>query len=427
MFEESALETPQPHRTRPVNSMDPKTHKRDPECAKPTSSPLELSASPKKLSILNTDFKNRIESIFAWNLNALSEFYLSPTWTESMNVFFPPIIQGHVDLIKVKDLMTVLLISRRSYIMGGTRYNSRGINPSGFVGNYVETEQIMDRGGKVYSYIQIRGSVPFFWNQKNVGREVVIDQNKEINRAIMMKHFQLLNDRFSFKNVVILNLLSKWKKNEVRLGKFLHELYLDNFSDKKEILPSPAENKNDVSIHNSMDVGWLDSMDTPEKQKSKNQEKENAKESVITNQGKKKLIEDYDNENLEGLKFYTIPHDDMWIYCQHIDFHSIGRIYIVDFLYFLMFCVNLINPKVKETDFTEINKYMYRLFKEFDMEMNCFVQTTDGFKRTQKQETMIRTNCLDCLDRTNAVQAKLGFLAYINVMEDLENLKFHKR
>ena len=31
------------------------------------------------------------------------------------------------------------LISRRSCVMGGTWYNSRGIDVNGFVGNYVET------------------------------------------------------------------------------------------------------------------------------------------------------------------------------------------------------------------------------------------------------------------------------------------------
>jgi hypothetical protein len=70
---------------------------------------------------------------------------------------------------------------------------------------------------------------------------------------------------------------------------------------------------------------------------------------------------------------------------------------------------------------------MYRLFEEYDMEMNVFIEKGDGFLRTQKQNTMIRTNCLDCLDRTNAVQAKLGFLAYMIVMEDIEKKGFYNR
>lgn len=70
---------------------------------------------------------------------------------------------------------------------------------------------------------------------------------------------------------------------------------------------------------------------------------------------------------------------------------------------------------------------MYRLFENHDMKMNCFVQVGRGFKRIQKQKTIIRTNCLDCLDRTNAVQAKLAFLAYINVVEDEERLNWYQR
>lgn len=85
------------------------------------------------------------------------------------------------------------------------------------------------------------------------------------------------------------------------------------------------------------------------------------------------------------------------------------------------------NNQVKELDFTEINKYMYKLFEEHDMKMNCFVQVGKGFQRVQKQNTIIRTNCLDCLDRTNAVQAKLAFLAYINVVHDEEKLNWYQR
>lgn len=70
---------------------------------------------------------------------------------------------------------------------------------------------------------------------------------------------------------------------------------------------------------------------------------------------------------------------------------------------------------------------MYKLFEDFDMKMNCFEEREKGFLRTQKQNTIIRTNCLDCLDRTNAVQAKLGFLAYLNVVEDEEKLGLYNR
>ena len=69
---------------------------------------------------------------------------------------------------------------------------------------------------------------------------------------------------------------------------------------------------------------------------------------------------------------------------------------------------------------------MYKLFEEHDMKLNCFIQEGEGFRTIQRQKTFIRVNCLDCLDRTNAVQAKLGFLAYIMATEDEEKLSLYK-
>ena len=45
----------------------------------------------------------------------------------------------------------------------GTRYNARGIDDTGSVANFVETEQIVQVENTVMSYVIIRGSVPFFW------------------------------------------------------------------------------------------------------------------------------------------------------------------------------------------------------------------------------------------------------------------------
>ena len=173
---------------------------------------------------------NRIESIFAWNLNALLSFHNCQSFSSDCFVFFPAVIQGFVGELSISETCKLLLISRRSYIMGGTRYNSRGINPSGFVGNYVETEQIINSGGQVYSFIQIRGSVPIYWDQKHVSREVNFSQSDQINREVMLKHFHILRDQFHLNKVLILNLLSKKKKNEQKLGRRLHQIYLENFT-----------------------------------------------------------------------------------------------------------------------------------------------------------------------------------------------------
>lgn len=57
------------------------------------------------------------------------------------------------------------LISRLSCERAGTRFNVRGTNDDGHVANFVETEQVIYLENKIASYIQIRGSVPLFWEQ----------------------------------------------------------------------------------------------------------------------------------------------------------------------------------------------------------------------------------------------------------------------
>jgi len=75
----------------------------------------------------------------------------------------------------VKEKYDQLLISRRSKYRTGTRFTRRGVDGNGAVANYAETEQICfilrDDGGsdssdlkEVYSHVQTRGSIPLHWS-----------------------------------------------------------------------------------------------------------------------------------------------------------------------------------------------------------------------------------------------------------------------
>lgn len=58
------------------------------------------------------------------------------------------------------------LISRLSSRKAGTRFNSRGIDDDGNVANFVETETVFwNPLGLCFSYSQVRGSIPIFWEQ----------------------------------------------------------------------------------------------------------------------------------------------------------------------------------------------------------------------------------------------------------------------
>ncbi|EPB75803.1 hypothetical protein ANCCEY_05097 [Ancylostoma ceylanicum] len=62
----------------------------------------------------------------------------------------------------------VAILSRLSCERVGTRFNVRGANSLGCVANFVETEQVISFDESECSLVQIRGSVPLFWEQPGV-------------------------------------------------------------------------------------------------------------------------------------------------------------------------------------------------------------------------------------------------------------------
>uniref|UniRef100_A0A8K9V0Y9 SAC domain-containing protein n=1 Tax=Oncorhynchus mykiss TaxID=8022 RepID=A0A8K9V0Y9_ONCMY len=86
---------------------------------------------------------------------------------------------GGVEVLDVPDPVIVMkpcringkifewiLISRRSCFRAGVRYYVRGIDSEGHAANFVETEQIVLYNGGRASFVQTRGSMPFFWSQR---------------------------------------------------------------------------------------------------------------------------------------------------------------------------------------------------------------------------------------------------------------------
>ena len=51
--------------------------------------------------------------------------------------------------------MNLVLISRRRFEMGGTRFNARGVDENGNTANFVETEMIVEYNSKslIFSHI----------------------------------------------------------------------------------------------------------------------------------------------------------------------------------------------------------------------------------------------------------------------------------
>ncbi|OUM70502.1 hypothetical protein PIROE2DRAFT_1378, partial [Piromyces sp. E2] len=78
------------------------------------------------------------------------------------------VIQGFVSISNIRTVdedSQMCLISRLSCKRVGTRYNARGIDDDGNVANFVESEILFHNCEYYFSFMQIRGSVPLFWEQ----------------------------------------------------------------------------------------------------------------------------------------------------------------------------------------------------------------------------------------------------------------------
>lgn len=112
------------------------------------------------------------------------------------------------------------VLSRLSCRRAGTRFNSRGIDDDGNVANFVETETLFwHPSGLCFSYAQIRGSVPVFWEQATGllpgQQKIQITRSPEATQPAFDKHFERLEVDYS--TVHILNLLSESKLGEAEL------------------------------------------------------------------------------------------------------------------------------------------------------------------------------------------------------------------
>ncbi|KAF8790383.1 synaptojanin-1-like [Argiope bruennichi] len=111
------------------------------------------------------------------------------------------------------------IISRLSSERAGTRFNVRGTNDEGCVANFVETEQVIYLENKVCSYVQIRGSVPLFWEQPGLqvgSHKVKLSRGPEASAPSYDRHLTQIVKRYG--DQVLINLLGS-KEGEAMLSK----------------------------------------------------------------------------------------------------------------------------------------------------------------------------------------------------------------
>ncbi|XP_059158724.1 phosphatidylinositol-3-phosphatase SAC1-like isoform X2 [Physella acuta] len=172
----------------------------------------DLTHTLQRLYNTSPDFNTlalheRADQRFVWNSSVLREL----SQQQELAKFCLPMILGYATVTKTTvngHALDYIVISRRCIFRAGTRFNVRGVDLQGQVANFVETEQIVQYGESLCSFVQTRGSIPIFWSQKaNLKRlpnPVVMDID---HLSAFKKHFD--HQIFIYGDQVIVNLINQ--------------------------------------------------------------------------------------------------------------------------------------------------------------------------------------------------------------------------
>ncbi|KAI0040646.1 DNase I-like protein [Auriscalpium vulgare] len=170
---------------------------------------------------------------FVWNeyiVRSLLDFRarLDPQERDELDQcqFIVLAIQGYVGLFTLPlpapptngspVIATVCLISRLGSKRAGTRFNTRGVDDDGNTANFVETETILSTDQHSFSYVQVRGSVPLFWEQQGLqtfGQRIQITR-PHASQPAFERHFAQLTEEYGATHAI--NLLGS-KDHEASL------------------------------------------------------------------------------------------------------------------------------------------------------------------------------------------------------------------
>ncbi|KAL3638707.1 Phosphoinositide phosphatase sac1 [Castilleja foliolosa] len=159
------------------------------------------------------------DNMFVWNTfltQAIRSRCNNTIWTIAL-------VHGNFKQVRLSIFgrdFSVSLVSRRSRHFAGTRYLKRGVNDHGRVANDVETEQIVldeevgSCKGQMSSVVQMRGSIPLFWSQEASRfspKPDIILQRYDPTYEATKRHFEDLAKRYG-NPIIVLNLIKTVEK-----------------------------------------------------------------------------------------------------------------------------------------------------------------------------------------------------------------------
>ncbi|MBN3324386.1 SAC2 phosphatase, partial [Atractosteus spatula] len=209
----------------------------------------------------NLPLWQRVDDRFFWNKHMIQDLIdlksaSVPSGVPQADVWVLPIIQGFVEVEElvvnysegsdeeksspetppqevtcVDDIhprFTVALISRRSRHRAGMRYKRRGVDKSGHVANYVETEQLIHVHNHTLSFVQTRGSVPVFWSQVGYryNPRPRLDKGEKETAPLFAAHFE--EQLRIYKKQVIINLVDQTGREKLIGDAYLKQVLLYN-------------------------------------------------------------------------------------------------------------------------------------------------------------------------------------------------------
>ncbi|RDX98675.1 Phosphoinositide phosphatase SAC1 [Mucuna pruriens] len=334
------------------------------------------------------------DNIFVWNAyltQAIRSRCNNTIWTIAL-------VHGHFRQIRLSIFgrdFSVSLISRRSRHFAGTReglkeeelqtsYLKRGVNDRGRVANDVETEQIVldeEAGsckGKMSSVVQMRGSIPLFWSQEasrfSPKPDIILQRYDPTYQATKL-HFEDLAKRYG-NPIIVLNLIKTVEKRP-------REMML-----RREFANAVGYLNQILSVENHLRfIHW----DFHKFAKSKSANVLAVLGGVASEaldltgfyySGKPSVVKRINKSNRTSTGRDTSLRD---LRASSGDLVRIGNSNEM---------LNSVANRDRETDMNHQNK------------KDNFSSDTPHF-----QSGVLRTNCIDCLDRTNVAQYAYGLQA----------------
>ncbi|KAL3830075.1 hypothetical protein ACJIZ3_018877 [Penstemon smallii] len=320
------------------------------------------------------------ETMFVWNeflTRGIRNILQNTIWTVALVYGF--FKQATVS-ISGRDI-NLTLIARRSRHYAGTRYLKRGVNDKGRVANDVETEQIVVEDVpeglpiEISSVVQNRGSIPLFWSQEtsrlNIKPDIILSKRDQQYEATRL-HFENLAKRYG-NPIIILNLI---KTNEKRPRE---SILRTEFANAIEVINKDLTEENRLKF-----LHW-----------DLNKHSRSKATNVLVLLGK--------------VAAYALTLTGFF-YCQvtpvegHLKWPSFENVAAPD----------MSSPAYSSTDNEKHNDGENEdsdSFNRKSSEGNSTSCSDPSVKPPMVQKGVLRTNCIDCLDRTNVAQYAYGLAA----------------